>query len=232
MRSSWNFVPMRYRVDAGVGRRPHRARLRGRRARALPRRPRPGVGASCSPNGCRRCASTRSDGGLSDSGRRQRTATWELMPMLGFDYDSSYPDTDPFEPQSGGCCTWLPYFNRGPGRASDHAAAGPHAVRDPAAGATSGRGSRRPRSPRPRRHGASDHPSRLHARARTGGTCMPASWPPFVDDPTVWQALPRDVSAWWRRRADSTVVAGRLTAGEVRGLPAGRSDRRAVQTRV
>jgi len=34
----------------------------------------------------------------------------ELMPMLGFDYDSSYSDTAPFEPQPGGCCTWLPYM--------------------------------------------------------------------------------------------------------------------------
>ena len=30
---------------------------------------------------------------------------WELMPLLGVDYDSSSPDTDPFEPKSGGCCT-------------------------------------------------------------------------------------------------------------------------------
>ena len=36
---------------------------------------------------------------------------WEWMPLLGFDYDSSFPDTDPYEPQPGGCCTWLPYFN-------------------------------------------------------------------------------------------------------------------------
>ena len=28
---------------------------------------------------------------------------------LDFDYDSSYPDTDPYEPQPGGCCSWLPF---------------------------------------------------------------------------------------------------------------------------
>ena len=33
------------------------------------------------------------------------------MPRLGFDYDSSYSDTDPYEPQPGGCCSYLPYFN-------------------------------------------------------------------------------------------------------------------------
>ena len=32
------------------------------------------------------------------------------MPRLGFDYDSSYTDTDPYEPQPGGCCSYLPFF--------------------------------------------------------------------------------------------------------------------------
>jgi hypothetical protein len=37
-----------------------------------------------------------------------RNADW--MHELGALYDSSFPDTDPFEPQSGGCCSILPYF--------------------------------------------------------------------------------------------------------------------------
>jgi peptidoglycan/xylan/chitin deacetylase (PgdA/CDA1 family) len=37
-----------------------------------------------------------------------RNADW--MPELGCLYDSSFPDTDPFEPQAGGCCSILPYF--------------------------------------------------------------------------------------------------------------------------
>jgi hypothetical protein len=37
-----------------------------------------------------------------------RNANW--MPELGSRYDSSFPDTDPFEPQSGGCCSIFPYF--------------------------------------------------------------------------------------------------------------------------
>ena len=37
-----------------------------------------------------------------------RNADW--MPELGALYDSSFPDTDPFEPQGGGCCSILPYF--------------------------------------------------------------------------------------------------------------------------
>jgi peptidoglycan/xylan/chitin deacetylase (PgdA/CDA1 family) len=38
-----------------------------------------------------------------------RNADW--MPELGAAYDSSYPDTDPFEPQPGGTCWPFPFFN-------------------------------------------------------------------------------------------------------------------------
>jgi hypothetical protein len=37
-----------------------------------------------------------------------RNPDW--MPELGARYDSSFPDTDPFEPQPGGCCSILPFF--------------------------------------------------------------------------------------------------------------------------
>jgi peptidoglycan/xylan/chitin deacetylase (PgdA/CDA1 family) len=37
-----------------------------------------------------------------------RNAAW--MPELRCSYDSSFPDSDPFEPQSGGCCSILPFF--------------------------------------------------------------------------------------------------------------------------
>ena len=37
-----------------------------------------------------------------------RNPDW--MPELGALYDSSFPDTDPFEPQPGGCCSILPFF--------------------------------------------------------------------------------------------------------------------------
>jgi hypothetical protein len=39
-----------------------------------------------------------------------RNAVW--MHELGCLYDSSFPDTDPFEPQPGGCCSILPFFLR------------------------------------------------------------------------------------------------------------------------
>jgi hypothetical protein len=37
-----------------------------------------------------------------------RNAAW--MHELPVHYDSSFPDSDPFEPQSGGCCSIMPFF--------------------------------------------------------------------------------------------------------------------------
>ncbi len=37
-----------------------------------------------------------------------RNAAW--MTAMPFRYDSSFPDTDPYEPQTGGCCSIWPYF--------------------------------------------------------------------------------------------------------------------------
>jgi hypothetical protein len=37
-----------------------------------------------------------------------RNADW--MRSMRFEYDSSFPDTDPYEPQPGGCCSPWPYF--------------------------------------------------------------------------------------------------------------------------
>jgi hypothetical protein len=34
----------------------------------------------------------------------------EWMKVMRFEYDSSFPDTDPYEPQPGGCCCVWPYF--------------------------------------------------------------------------------------------------------------------------
>jgi hypothetical protein len=124
------------------------------------------------------------------------------MRSLSFDYDSSSPDMDPFEPQNGGCCTWLPFFNG-------------ELVELPIT--------------LPQDHTLFvilDHPNETvwvakaeFLRAR-GGMAMIDTHPDyliderifqayarfldrFADDPAAWHALPREVSAWWRRRAAS-----------------------------
>jgi len=131
-----------------------------------------------------------------------RRSDW--MQSLGFDYDSSWPDTDPFEPQNGGCCTWLPFFN---GElvelpltvGQDHT---PFVIL-----------------------GHQDETTWVakteFLRAR-GGMAMIDTHPDYLidenifraysrfldrfsSDATAWKALPRDVSAWWRRRAASWI---------------------------
>jgi hypothetical protein len=129
---------------------------------------------------------------------------WEWMPLLGFDYDSSYADTDPYEPQPGGCCSALPFMNSSMVELpitlpQDHTLFAILQHED----------------------------ARLwiekaeHLR-RDGGMALVLTHPDYVgdrrvvegyrallqsirDDPTAWRALPGEVSEWWRRRATSTI---------------------------
>jgi peptidoglycan/xylan/chitin deacetylase (PgdA/CDA1 family) len=126
---------------------------------------------------------------------------WDLMPLLGFDYDSSYPDTDPYEPQAGGCCSSVPFFN---GELVELPITVPqdHTVFEIL--------------------GQEDESlwiekiEYLRSRGRmalmlTHPDYLPAGGPAFrayervlaryADDATAWKALPRDVAAWWRRRS-------------------------------
>jgi peptidoglycan/xylan/chitin deacetylase (PgdA/CDA1 family) len=136
----------------------------------------------------------------------------ELMPLLGFDYDSSYTDTAPFEPQAGGCCSWLPYMIENLVElpitlTQDHTLFDLLGHRDETLWIEKARFLRQ-------RGGMalvlthSDYvgnPYLLDSYRRLLAE--------FADDTTAWKALPRDVSAWWRRRADSRLeeVDGKWT---------------------
>ncbi len=203
-RSSWNFVPMRYRVEMDVvddltargfeigvhglyhdGRDLASAQLLAERLPAMHEHAR-----KWGAVGFRSPATHRE---------------WELMPMLGFDYDTSYPDTDPFEPQSGGCCTWLPYFNR------DLVELPITLPQDHTLFAIL------------RREDERAWVEKAAAIRDRGGMALMITHPDYMlerrfldvyarflaafgDDPSLWRVLPRDVSAWWRRRAESRIV--------------------------
>jgi hypothetical protein len=153
---------------------------------------------------------------------------WEWMPLLGFDYDSSYPDTDPFEPQSGGCCSLLPYFNQ-------------DLVELPIT--------------LPQDHtlfsilGHSDGHMWVektdHVRSQ-GGMALIITHPDYVshnglldayksllqqfkDDSSAWRALPCQISDWWRRRAASRLE---LADGGWRIIGPAASDASIVYTSV
>jgi hypothetical protein len=136
--------------------------------------------------------------------------TWDWMPLLGFEYDTSYHDTAPYEPRPGGSCSYLPYFVGNPGTAGDM-------VELPIT--------------LPMDHTVFQilqYPDATvwldkatHVRDR-GGMALVLTHPDYVDDPrvadgyrelleayrddpTAWRALPREVAAWWQRRAESTI---------------------------
>lgn len=220
-RSSWNFVPGRYTVDDDVVRMladdgfeigVHGLYHDGRDvapAFVAERRPQMAAAAArWSATGFRAPATRR---------------VWDVMPTLGFDYDSSYPDTDPFEPDGGGCCTWLPFFN---GQTvelpitlpQDHTLFRILRHRDETLWLRKAEELRR-------RGGLAlliTHPDyMLERRTRRAYRRLLEA---FRHDTTAWRALPRDVSAWWRRRAasrlerngsDWTIVGPAAEAGQI-----------------
>jgi hypothetical protein len=128
---------------------------------------------------------------------------WDLMARLGFDYDTSYPDTDPFEPQPGGCCTWLPYLNRSIVELpitlpQNHTRFEILRWRDVRLWLQ--------KADQVRAHGgmvlALTHPGYLQWPL-TNAYRRLLGW--AEGDATAWQALPREVSAWWRHRAASSL---------------------------
>jgi hypothetical protein len=202
-RSSWNFPALRYAVDESVV-----AALRqdgceigvhgvhhdGRDLESLPmlesRLPAMrAVAERWGAEGFRSPATQRS---------------WALMPRLGFAYDSSSPDSDPFEPQPGGCCSWWPFFNEAMVELpitmpQDHTV---FTIL--------------------RRDGEAAWLEKSRAIRERSGMALLLTHPDYLGTPeaaepyrrtlaalghdaTAWRALPRDVAAWWRRRAASTV---------------------------
>jgi glycosyltransferase involved in cell wall biosynthesis len=132
---------------------------------------------------------------------------WEWMPELGFDYDSSYTDTDPYEPQAGGCCSYLPFFNRDQVELpitlpQDHTL---FAILGHTDGALWLDKARHIRD----RGGmalALAHPD--YARDPHLASAWQSLLEEFRDDDTAWRALPREVAEWWRRRAASVIRPG------------------------
>lgn len=136
---------------------------------------------------------------------------WEAMPRLGFSYDSSYPDTDPFEPMAGGCCSWLPFFNR------DLVELPITLTQDHTLFVIL------------RRDDSLWREKANYLRAR-GGMALAIVHPDYMleddrlavyrrlleeyrADPEVWSPLPHEVADWWRRRAATSL---QLVGGEWR----------------
>ncbi len=226
-RSSWNFVALRYRVDdatvrllhdehceVGVHGLRHDGRDLGSRRLMEKRLP-----------AMREYARRWNAVGFRSPGTQR---SWELMTQLGFEYDSSYSDTDPYEPQPGGCCTYLPYSNGGLVELpitmpQDHTLAS--ILRTPAADIW-----RHKAKLLRERHAmvlVLTHPDYARDSALAAG--YRELLEQFQGDDTVWHALPREVAAWWRQR-DASVIR-RSDGGWTIGGPAAASGRICYATR-
>lgn len=130
---------------------------------------------------------------------------WELMPLLGFDYDSSYFDTDPFEPQSGGSLSLLPFWigdlvELPMTLTMDSTLFLILQREDESAWVEKARMIRE-------RGGMAlinTHPDYLISPHLTDVYSRFLGW--VAADETAWHALPGEVSEWWRRRTASHLV--------------------------
>jgi hypothetical protein len=140
---------------------------------------------------------------------------WDLMPLLGFDWDSSYPDTDPFEPQNGGCCSLLPFFNRDlvelPLTLPQDHTLFVILHRDESVWFE--------KAETIREYGGlalmNTHPDYLSDDRLLAG--YERFLRAFESETELWHALPGEVSSWWRRRAQTSVerdAEGWRLAGE------------------
>jgi len=153
-----------------------------------------------------------------------RNADW--MPELDCLYDSSFPDTDPYEPQPGGCCSIFPFFNGALVElpvtlAQDHTLF--EILRHDDIGVW-----RTKVEWIARHHGLVNvivHPDYMLTDERL------ALYAELLDllvaHPGGWHALPREVAEWWRTReglrveGDTVVGPGAERAGVVRARPEG-----------
>ena len=129
---------------------------------------------------------------------------WKSMPRLGLDYDSTYSDTAPYEPQPGGCCSWLPYM-------IDDLVELPitlpqdHTLFELLGGLDESLWLKKARFLRDRGGMALvlTHPD--YARNERLVRAYTNLLAEFAEDSTAWKPLPREVSQWWRRRAASRI---------------------------
>jgi hypothetical protein len=197
LRSSWNLVPERYEVpdelvahlwSAGCEVGVHGLRHDGRDLASLRtlRRRLPEM---------RRWAERWGAVGFRSPATHR---VWEWMPLLGFAYDSSSPDTDPYEPVPGGCCSWLPFFNGDLVELpitlpQDHTLfvllRGDETPWLTKAAALRARGGMALVITHPD-YLLDDGPLEGYRRYLLA----------FAGDPTAWHALPHEVADWWRRR--------------------------------
>jgi len=140
-----------------------------------------------------------------------RNAEW--MHELPVEYDSSFPDSDPFEPQAGGCCSIMPFFFGDVVElpitlTQDHTIF--QILREPGIDLW-----RRKSEWLMQRHGLVNvivHPDYVVERRFLDRYEAFLAFLAERDD--GWHALPRDVARWWRQREGLSIRGDGSIAGE------------------
>ena len=140
-----------------------------------------------------------------------RNAQW--MHELPVEYDSSFPDSDPFEPQAGGCCSIMPFFFGDVVElpitlTQDHTvweilrSPGNELWERKCAWLMAHRGL----------VNVIVHPDYVVEQRRLDRYEAFLAW--LAEQECGWHALPRDVARWWRQRAGLTIGLSGRVAGE------------------
>ena len=143
----------------------------------------------------------------------------DWLHQLAIRYDMSTFDTDPFEPQRGGCCSWWPFFNSNLVELPltmphDHTLFVILGQRDEALWIEKAEALRE-------RGGMAlivTHPDYLiEGPGRAAYDRLLAL---YAGDSEAWKPLPAELAAWWRRRAASSIVGaagGWMVTGPAQG---------------
>jgi peptidoglycan/xylan/chitin deacetylase (PgdA/CDA1 family) len=144
----------------------------------------------------------------------------EWLPLIEAEYDSSFPDTDPFEPQPGGCCSIFPFelgrmIELPVTMPQDHTLFEILGQKD-----------------------ISVWKQKAEWIISNHGMVLVLVHPDYMVKPEnlaryeellaylagrsdCWYALPRDVARWWRKRLGSGVSIGRNGVAHIEGPAAG-----------
>jgi hypothetical protein len=142
---------------------------------------------------------------------------FEWLAELPVDYDCTMPNSDPYEPQPGGCCSVFPFFvgtvvELPYTLPQDHALLTLLGHRSPALWLEQA-------AVIEREYGliqCVSHPDPGYLGERDKRAVYADFLRGMAERRHVWRALPREVASWWRQRASADPGDGRFGRGRVR----------------
>jgi len=141
----------------------------------------------------------------------------DWLSELPVEYDCTIPNSDPYEPQPGGCCSVWPFFLGDVVELpytlpQDHTLLTLLGHRTPDLWLAQAAAIER-------EHGlvqCLSHPDHGYLADADKRAVYAELLSGLAERPGLWRALPREVARWWRRRAQATEPAGEIRRGTAR----------------